>query len=183
MAFDPMRLGPRLETERLILRPLADSDFEPYAAMMSDEENTRYIGGPQVEAMAWRGMMTLIGHWMVRGYGFFALEEKSTGRWVGRVGPWYPHGWPQPEIGWTVVRECWGRGYASEAAACAMDWAIDHLGWKEVIHLIHPDNHGSIAVAKKIGSRNLGRTAEIPGFGMIVDVWGQSAEEWRGRRG
>ena len=64
-----------------------------------------------------------------------------------------------------------------------MDWAFDHLGWTEAIHLIHPDNHGSIGVAKKLGSYNTGRKAEVAGFGMIVDVWGQTREEWRGRRG
>ena len=181
MRVDTSGFGPRLETDRLILRPPVEADFEPLAAMMSDEETMRYIGGAHVPPMSWRSLMTLIGHWAVRGFGFFSVEEKDTGRWVGRVGPWYPHGWPQPEVGWAIVRDCWGRGYASEAAARTTDWAFDELGWDSVIHLIDGKNLGSIGVAKKLGSYNTGRKAEVAGFNMIVDVWGQTREEWRAR--
>ena len=182
MGIDTSTFGPRLETERLILRPPVEADFEFLSPVMQDEENTRYIGGAQNEPMAWRGLMTIIGHWAVRGFGFFSVIEKDSGKWVGRVGPWEPHGWPQPEVGWTIAREHWGKGFAGEAAAATIDWAFDTLGWSEVIHLIDERNTGSIGVAKKLGSYNTGRKAEVAGFGMIVDVWGQTREEWRGRR-
>lgn len=182
MGVDTASFGPRLETERLILRPPVEADFEALAPMMQDEENTRYIGGMQVPALAWRALMSVIGHWAVRGYGFFSVLEKETGRWVGRVGPWNPHGWPQPEVGWTIAREHWGKGYASEAAAASIDWAFDALNWDSVIHLIDERNAGSIGVAKKLGSYNWNRKAEVAGFNMIVDVWGQTREEWWGRR-
>lgn len=182
-AIDTSTFGPRLETERLILRPPVEADFEPLAAAMQDEENTRFIGGVQNPPQAWRGLMAIIGHWAVRGYGFFTVIEKESGRWVGRVGPWNPHGWVQPEVGWTIARAHWGKGYASEAAAASIDWAFDHLGWDSVIHLIDEKNTGSIGVAKKLGSYHTGRQAEVAGFGMIVDVWGQTREEWRGRQG
>ncbi|HAQ34886.1 MAG: GNAT family N-acetyltransferase [Maricaulis sp.] len=182
MSVDTSGFGPRLETERLILRPPVEADFAPLSAAMQDEENTRYIGGVQSPPMAWRALMSVIGHWAVRGYGFFTVLDKETGRWAGRVGPWYPHGWSQPEVGWTIARSHWGKGYASEAAAASLDWAFDHLGWDSVIHLIDEKNTGSIGVAKRLGSYKTGRTEEVAGFGMIVDVWGQTREEWRSRR-
>jgi len=183
MGMDVSAFGPRLETERLILRVPEERDLEPLAAAMADEETARHIGGTQSPPMVWRSIASIIGHWALRGYGFFTVEDKASGEWLGRVGPWYPHGWPQPEVGWTIKREAWGKGYASEAAARSMDWAFDELGWAAVIHLIDEANTGSQGVATKLGSRNLGRKAEVAGFGMIVDVWGQSREDWSARRG
>ena len=93
----------------------------------------------------------MVGAWQVQGFGMFSLIEKATGRWVGRVGPWFPEEWPGTEIGWTLAREAWGRGYATEAATVATDWAFDHLGWTDVIHSIAPDNVASQRVAEKAG--------------------------------
>ena len=89
---------PVLETKRLILKRPAIEDFEPLCALMSDEETTRFIGGLQEPALVWRSLCGIVGHWEFRGYGFFSVFEKESGDWIGRVGPWYPHGWPQPEI-------------------------------------------------------------------------------------
>ena len=171
-----------LETDRLILRQPGLEDFEPLAAMMADAETTRFIGGQQEPAIVWRSLCGIVGHWSLRGYGFFSVWEKQTGTWLGRVGPWYPHGWPQPEIGWSLNRASWGKGYATEAATATMDWAFDTLGWADVVHLIHADNHPSQAVARKLGSRDLGREVEVAGFGFRVDLWGQTAEDWRRHR-
>ncbi len=175
-------ITPVLETARLQLRPPNAADFEPLCAMMADEVTARFIGGVQSPPLAWRSLCGIAGHWQLRGYGFFSVIEKATGKWLGRVGPWYPHGWPQPEIGWTLNRESWGKGYATEAAIACMDYAFDTLGWDSVIHLIHADNRGSQAVAGRIGSANTGREVEVPGFGILVDVWGQSATDWRANR-
>tara|TARA_R110001606_G_scaffold195930_3_gene343596 strand:+ start:178 stop:735 length:558 start_codon:yes stop_codon:yes gene_type:complete len=175
-------IEPVLETERLLLRPTNISDFEPLCTMMADEVTTRFIGGVQSPELAWRSLCGIAGHWQLRGYGFFSVIEKATGQWLGRVGPWYPHGWPQPEIGWTLNRESWGKGYATEAAIACMDHAFDTLGWDSVIHLIHADNRGSQAVAARIGSANTGEEVEVPGFGILVDIWGQSASDWRTHR-
>ena len=175
-------IEPVLETERLLLRPTTISDFEPLCTMMADEVTTRFIGGVQSPELAWRSLCGIAGHWQLRGYGFFSVIEKATGQWLGRVGPWYPHGWPQPEIGWTLNRESWGKGYATEAAIACMDHAFDTLGWDSVIHLIHADNRGSQAVAARIGSANTGQEVEVPGFGILVDIWGQSASDWRTHR-
>ena len=109
--------------------------------------------------------------------------EKATGRWVGRVGPWQPEGWPGTEVGWSIAREAWGRGYAPEAAAASTDWAFDHLGWSEVIHTIDPDNANSKTVAAKLGSAYLrmGRLPE-PHHEKPVEVWGQTRTQWQARK-
>src|SRR2546428_12320377 len=110
---------PALETERLILRPWKPEDFEPYARFSADEESMRYLGRdgrPTDAAETWRTICLFIGHWYLRGYTFWAVEEKASGEFVGRGGPWKPEGWPDLEIGWAVDRSRWGRGYAAEAA-------------------------------------------------------------------
>lgn len=175
--------SPVIETDRLRLRMPEERDFEPLCAVMADEETARFIGGVQEPPHVWRALCSVIGHWAVRGYGFFTVERKIDGAFVGRVGPWYPHGWSQPEIGWTIAREFWGGGYATEAAAASMDYAFDELGWPDVIHLIDKANTPSQKVAERLGSRNSGREEEVAGFGMMADVWGQTAAEWRARRG
>ena len=108
--------------------------------------------------------------------------QRATGKWVGRLGLWMPEEWPGTEVGWAIVRDCWGRGYATEGAEAATDWAFDHLGWSNVIHSIDPDNLSSQAVARKLGSRNLGPgSLPAPLENARVDIWGQSRDEWRAR--
>jgi RimJ/RimL family protein N-acetyltransferase len=83
-------------------------------------------------------------------------------------------------VGWGVAREHWGKGYASEGAAAAMDYACDVLGWDDVIHVIHADNAASQGVARKLGSRNRGRVSmPFPFEGQPIDAWGQSRQEWK----
>ena len=174
---------PTLETERLILRAPQPEDFEPWAAFCADEEVTRFLGGVQTREMAWRTMCGMAGAWLVRGFSMFSVIEKASGRWVGRLGPWQPEGWPGTEVGWGLAREAWGKGYATEGAEAAIDWAFDTLGWTEVIHTIEAANVGSQAVAMRLGSRVL-RQAVLPApMNVAVDCWGQSREEWLGRKG
>lgn len=144
----------RLETERLILRDIdPERDFDAWAETMADEETVRFIGGQVLDrANTWRNMAAVIGHWQIRGYGFFSVESKETGEWLGRVGPWYPEGWPAPEVGWTIMRKYWGKGYATEAARASVDYAFDTLGWDRVIHVILKGNEASMQVARKLGS-------------------------------
>ncbi len=175
-------LGPTLTTERLILRPPRQADFEPWAAVMADEEAARYIGGVQPAAAAWRTMATMTGAWTLRGFSMFSVIERTDGRWIGRVGPWFPHGWPSPEVGWGLIRDAWGQGYAQEAATACLDWVFDVLGWPKVIHCIDPVNQASIALARRLGSTFRGQAILPPPIDATVDVWGQSAADWRRRR-
>lgn len=171
--------GPVLETARLRLRPPQEADFAGLCALMGDEQTARHIGGVTEPALTWRGMAMLMGHWQIRGYGFFSVEEKSTGAWVGRVGPWNPHEWPAPEVGWSILRSQWGQGYGPEAAGAALDFVFEQLKWERVIHLIAPENANSAAVARKLGSVNTGESAQIPSFpGIMTDVWAQSKADW-----
>ena len=172
-----------LETERLILRPTAPEDFDSWAAFMADEEAARFIGGPAPRPVAWRFFLTMAGAWAIQGFAMFSVIEKSSGRWIGRLGPWVPEGWPGTEVGWGLVRDAWGKGYAVEGSTAAIDWAFAQLGWSEVIHTIGPDNVASQNVARRLGSKKL-RTGKLPApFEHVpVDIWGQSREEWLARR-
>ncbi|HKJ17031.1 MAG TPA: GNAT family N-acetyltransferase [Xanthomonadales bacterium] len=154
----------KIETDRLILRPIdPERDFEPLAKALADEETVRYLGGkPMSRAEAWRSMASVMGHWQIRGYGFFSLELKATGEWIGRVGPWYPEGWPAPEVGWTISPDHLRKGYATEAARASIDYAFNELGWSEVIHVILRGNTGSIGVAEKVGSKYLRSQNGLP---------------------
>lgn len=173
----------QLETERLILRPPQAQDFEPWAAFIADEEAARHIGGVQPRSVAWRTFAAMIGVWEWQRFGFFSVIDKASGQWVGRLGPWDPEGWPGTEVGWSIVREHWGKGFAPEGATAATQWAFDHLGWREVIHTIAEDNANSKAVAAKLGSRFL-RMGSLPAphDGKPVEIWGQSREEWMQHR-
>lgn len=168
---------PRLETERLILREWREeTDFETYAEMMADPDVMRYLSGnPGPRTEAWRSMAFMVGHWALRGYGHWAVEEKSSGRFVGRIGFLNPEGWPGFEVGWTLAREHWGKGFASEGGRRALTYAFDEMGRDHVISLIHPENSASIAVATRMGE-SLEGDAEI--FGIPVLVYGVTRERF-----
>ncbi len=175
--------GPVIQTERLTLRPPTAEDFEVWARFAADEAAMRFLGGVQPRATAWRGLCSVAGAWTLFGHGMFSVIETATGRWIGRLGPWTPADWPGPEIGWGLTRDTWGKGYATEGAAAAMDWAFDTLGWTEVIHCIDPANHPSQGVARRLGSRNLRTGALPPPYDtQPVEIWGQTREAWRARR-
>ena len=174
----------RLETERLVLRVPRIEDFERYADMFARDE-LRSIGGPLVRGDAWRRFLQMPGAWMLQGFAMFSVIEKTTGQWVGLAGPWQPDGWPGTEVGYSLHPDAWGKGYAVEGAAAAIDYAFDVLGWDDVIHCIDPDNTPSQRLAERLGSRNLGPTRMPPPYHEIpCDKWGQTKAEWRrGRAG
>ncbi|AMV37053.1 GNAT family N-acetyltransferase [Planctomyces sp. SH-PL62] len=159
-----------LETERLTLRQFRESDLDAYAEMTSDPEVMRYLGsGPMNRAEAWRNMATILGHWTLRGFGIWAVEERAGGALIGRVGCWRPEGWPGLEVGWMLRRASWGQGFATEAARASLDVAFERLGENHVISMIQGDNQPSIRVARRLGMRLEGRT-EV--FDIPVAVYG-----------
>jgi RimJ/RimL family protein N-acetyltransferase len=127
--------------------------------------------------------MVMAGAWALTGVSMFSVIEKSTGRWVGRVGPWQPLGWPGPEVGWALHPDAGGKGYAVESSAATMDYAFDVLGWPDVIHSIDPENAASKRVAQRLGSayRGPGRLP-APYEHVPVEIWGQRRDEWKARR-
>ncbi|MDQ3474231.1 MAG: GNAT family N-acetyltransferase [Acidobacteriota bacterium] len=157
-----------LETERLLLRQWRLEDFETYEKMCADEEIMRYIGGKALNCIeAWRHMAYLVGHWELLGYGHFAVEEKASGKFAGRIGFLNPAGWPAFEIGWTLAREFWGQGYAIEGARRALTYAFEELDQPHVISLIHPENKASIRVAERLGEKVEGQT-KILGIPVLI---------------
>lgn len=160
-----------LETERLRLRQFRVEDLDAYAAMCADPEVMRFLGDGKTltRAEAWRQMALIVGHWRLRGYGLWAVEERATGALVGRIGFFNPEGWPGFELGWVLRRASWGQGYATEGAARALAHAFGEMGRERVISLIYPLNAASIRVAERLGERLQGRT-EL--FGHEVLVYG-----------
>jgi RimJ/RimL family protein N-acetyltransferase len=172
---------PVLETERLILRCPEAADLDGFAEMMADPEATRFLGGVVSRTAAWRSLTVIAGSWVIRGYGLFSVVEKASGRWIGRVGPWQPEGWPGAEVGWGLHPAAWGRGYATEAAEACMAYAFERLGWDEVVHIIDPGNAPSQAVARRVGSRYL-RPGRLPDLDLDLELWGQTRAEWLAAR-
>jgi RimJ/RimL family protein N-acetyltransferase len=169
-----------LHTDRLTLRMLCESDLDAYAAMCADPEVMRHLGEgkPLSRPEAWRQLALMVGHWQLRGYGMWAVEERDTGRFAGRVGCWNPEGWPGFEIGWTLGRAFWGKGYATEAARAALRIAFQDLGQPRIISLIRPANVRSVRVAERLGERPQG-TTEVNGhealvYGLIREEWGEA---------
>jgi RimJ/RimL family protein N-acetyltransferase len=158
----------QLETDRLIMRMWREDDFEPYLELCSDPEVMRFLGGKTLDRLeTWRHIAFMVGHWQLRGYGPWVVEEKATGDFVGRVGFLNPVGWPAFELGWTLGRRFWGRGYASEAARRALSYAFDELDKDHVISLIDPQNTNSIKVAERLGEKLEGKT-ELLGREVLI---------------
>lgn len=178
----PAIAGPTLETDRLVLRVPAMGDFERYAELLADEQAARYIGGQLPRAAAWRRFLQMPGAWVVQGFAMFSVLEKGSGRWLGQIGPWRPDGWPGNEVGWSFHPDAWGKGYATEAANAAIDWAFEHLGWDDIIHCIDPDNIPSQQLAMRLGSSSRGPGRLPPPYeNAATEIWGQTREQWQAR--
>jgi len=145
---------PVLRTERLALRGFEPGDIEPYAAMMADAEVARFLadGRPMGRAEAWRQMAMFAGHWALRGFGVWAVTERATGAFLGRIGCFEPEGWPGFEVAYTLARPAWGRGFAREGAAASLRYARETLGRFDVISIIRPGNAASVRVATALGA-------------------------------
>jgi RimJ/RimL family protein N-acetyltransferase len=142
----------QLETPRLLLRGFRNDDWQAMHEHYSDEECVRYtFGRAQNEGGSWRAMASMVGHWQLRGYGPYALEDKANGAVLGTVGLWYPVDWPEPEIKWALLRRHWGQGYASEAVRAVQAMTREHFE-KPLISFINSANAPSIALALAVGA-------------------------------
>ena len=143
----------QLETERLLLRQFRNGDWPDLHEYYSDRKATRYTFNCDLtEGDTWRIMCGMIGHWQVRGYGPYALEEKASGRVLGTVGFWYPNDWPEPEIKWGLAARAWGRGFASEAARAVLKTGREYMPEIRFISMISPHNEASIRLAQAVGA-------------------------------
>ncbi len=159
-----MSLPPILETERLRLRGHALSDFDAVAAMWAHPDVVRHITGkPSTREESWARLLRYPGMWALLGYGFWAVEEKASGRFAGEVGfaDFKREIEPEidaPEQGWSMAPWAQGRGYACEALAATIAWGEYHFGRRDFMCIISPDNAPSIRVAVKAGYREIART-------------------------
>jgi len=143
---------PVLETERLRLRGFCEDDLDAFAEFCANEALTRFIGGTSDRRGTWGRIAMYLGHWVLRGYGHWAIEEKASRRFVGYTGLWNPDGWPEPEVIWGLMAEVHGRGYATEAARRVREHAYRELGWRTAVSYIAPENAPSQRVAQRLGT-------------------------------
>lgn len=142
---------PTLTTDRLVLRPPVPEDMAASLAFQ-DTERSRFVGGDQGRFQAWKSFSATLGHWQINGFGLWTVTLKGDGTAIGQVGPFYPEGWPETEIGWMMFEGHEGKGFAFEAATAAIDDARTRLGWTTIVHYIDPANRRSIALAERLGA-------------------------------
>ena len=159
----------RIETDRLILRVFQDEDWRDLHEYYSDEIATRFTLPRKLSQLeTWLYMCGMIGHWRIRGYGPYAVEEKVSGKVLGLVGFWYPNKWPSPEIKWALARQHWGKGFASEAARAVQRAGREYIPDISLISLIHQENVASINLAVAIGAKH---EKDIQILGWHWQVW------------
>ena len=156
---------PTLDTARLRLRGHYPADLAPFLAMWQEPAFYRYLTGyPLPEEDVWTKMLRHAGVWALCGYGYWAVEEKATGRFIGNVGfgEWQrviePSLKGYPEIGWVLAPQAHGRGYAAEAARAVLAWGDAHLAQKRTVCLIGGANAPSLRLAARCGYQEFGRT-------------------------
>ena len=154
-----MSACPTLETENLVLRPFKDEDVDDYFGVLDSPEVRRWLHLPESldRSDAWQQMAWFLGQWELRGTGNWALEEKKSGKFIGRAGLHRPerHDWPGVEVGWILHPDYWGRGFATEAGAAAVRYGFDQLEVDKLFSCILPENYRSQAVAKRLGFKFL----------------------------
>ncbi len=158
---------PTLTTERLTLRAQRREDFEQYAAFYATERSWG-IGGPLDRPSAWRAFAAELGHWVIRGYGFWSVDITASGTTIGQVGLWNPEGWREVEIGWAMFAGFEGKGYAFEAAKAARAYAYDTLGWGPLTSVILPGNTRSEALARRLGAWPEGNWTSPRGIETVI---------------
>ena len=159
-----------IETSRLLLRPWRNEDLAPYARICADPEVMRYLSGAMTPKQSEEQVSAFVCHWKERGFGLWAVEEKSSATFIGFIGLLYHEEWPEGEhntkVGWRLDRSFWGRGLATEGARASLQHGFEELGLERVISIIHPKNVASRRVAEKAGLTLRGET-RFKGFEVI----------------
>jgi len=166
---------PVLETERLILRGHTLEDFPAFAAMRADPVVMKYLGKGDLldEEESWLRFQSIIGHWHLKGFGTWAIEERASGAVIGALGytdKKRPSSHPAsgaPEMGWSLAASAHGKGFASEALRAALAWGREFFGPARVVAVISDDNDASLRLAEKHGFKKFA-TARRYGLGRRV---------------
>jgi len=152
---------PTLDTNRLILRAPRLSDLPRMTAFFATPRS-HMVGGPRTETETFQSLASRLGHWALRDYGLWHIEEKASGLFLGWAGMIFAPGWDEPELGWTVMRDAEGKGIASEAAIAARTYAGTHQNLNGVISYIDPENTRSMTLAQRLGAA-FERTGQLLG--------------------
>ena len=148
-----------VETARLLMRVPELADAKAFMGILWDPEvvekkQVTLLEPPGGLELALKNTGDMIRHWELRGYGHWAVVEKSTGDVIGCVGFYHPQRpWPGVDLGWVIHRSRWGHGFATEAATAALGWIWEHSAIDRIVSLIAPDDVRSIRIATKIGER------------------------------
>ncbi|MGZ5062077.1 MAG: GNAT family N-acetyltransferase [Usitatibacter sp.] len=167
-----MAAGEVLETPRLVMRQLRESDWDPLALMYADPDVMRFIGTGVTlnREETWRSIANMLGHWQLRGFGMWALEIRETGEIAGRAGFIEPPGWPGFELGWLLGKPYWGKGYATEAARAALRHGFDAMGRERIVSFIRPGNAPSIRVAERLGETLAGEIELLGAKSLVYEI-------------
>jgi len=151
-----MLQAPTLTTQRLTLRMPLMADFAHRAAYYACDRSV-WEGGPYDAATAWRIWASEVAQWPLLGFGPFSVDDRASGAYLGEVGIYQPHGYPEPELGWFVTPAAEGRGIAAEAAQRVLLWARKTFDWDHLVNYIDPGNARSIALATRLGGTRTDR--------------------------
>jgi RimJ/RimL family protein N-acetyltransferase len=141
---------PTLQTERMTLRAPRLSDFERWAEFFASDRS-RFERGPLDRVAGYRTWAADVALWQLRGYGAFGMDHRDSGAYLGEVGIYRPEGFPETEIGWFVVPEAEGQGYALEGARAVLHWVRETFAWERLVSYIDPGNTRSIALGLRLG--------------------------------
>ena len=147
-----MMSAPTLETERLILRPNRQDDFEALAKVLGSD-HAKFMGGPKTRSEVWLSFCSDIAQWPLLGHGAWAVDRRDTGAFVGQISIIKPPHFPEVEIGWVLFPQAEGDGYAYEAARAALTFAFNSLGLQSLVSYIDPKNARSIRLAERLGAK------------------------------
>ncbi|MFE0459610.1 GNAT family N-acetyltransferase [Kitasatospora sp. NPDC058965] len=155
-----------ITTQRLRLVPLSTADTDWWVQLHADPEVNRFVGAYTTEQAEAR-LAGIADQWAGRGHGLCAVELLATGERIGRCGLNWWEQFDETEVGWTLARAHWGRGYATEAARAVLDWGFGGLGLSRITAMIAHGNEGSEAVARRLGFTEL-RQDELMGHRITV---------------
>ncbi len=146
-------MSPILETERLLMRPIADDDLDAVAALYGDPDVMRYIGlrGPLTPDQARERVAFMVDHWRRHGFGMWGLRLRDGGAFIGRCGLRTLDDTTEIELGYTLAKAHWGRGLATEASRAVVRHAFAVLKLRRLVAIADPANTASVNVMKKLG--------------------------------
>jgi len=153
MAMSEPKSFPILETERLILRPFKSQDLDPFAKIVADSEVIRfatYTGNTMTRSQAWNWLCMMMGHWHLRGYGIWAVEERRTGELLGRIGLQFLEWFDDVELVWMLKQNAWRRGFSTEGAKAAIEFGFSNLDIPRLAAVIHIGNEPSVKLAERL---------------------------------